>query len=156
MFWASEFVFKKKTLKLRLLHRKASAHTCASAPVSLAEGERLKRQGRRGVCECVHANACGSLHTCPLWSACTHTRAQNCTGNRAENCCVTGICLTLPLSLVSSSSFPPHNPRLFLESSEMRERKRERESATTLYAVKECVGGWEREKRGDGGWNWGR
>lgn len=79
-----------------------SQHTCVNASVSLAEGERLKRQERRRVCR-VCACRCVRAHS---ETRCTRSRAQNRRGNRAENCCVTGICLALPLSLVSSSSFP--------------------------------------------------
>lgn len=89
-------------------------------------------------CICV----CGFLHTCLLWRALALAHTQNHTGNWAETCRVTGVCLALPLSFISFPS--PYNPRLFLESSEMRESN---------YSVRcQRVSGWMRERERVGRW----
>lgn len=100
---------------------------------------------------CMYVYVCHRMYA--YFETCTLSHTQNHTGNWAENCCVTGVCLALPLTLVSPPPHPSFIFRVFrderkqllctLSKSEWADEK-ERENVgrrrVKLREVKKCQG----------------
>lgn len=100
-------------------HTLGSLHLCH--PVATAEGERLWGRDAQSIWESARMQMCAPADVPKRGGDRTGSRAETCRTNRASASLFLPSRPPLPHQSPSLLSPSPHNPRLFLESSEMRE-----------------------------------
>lgn len=132
-------------------HTLGSLHLCQ--PVATAEGERLGGRDAQSIWESARMQMCAPADVPKRGGDRTGSRAETCRANRASASLFFPSRPPLPHQSPSLLSPSPHNPRLFLESSEMRESNYSVHCQRVSGRTSGRGGGRE---RGDGGRNRGR